>query len=79
MQPIMEATLSNFFLQGGDKSFSGPFARGDAKTVSLHLQALAAHPLLSLVYRSLALQALATLPVENEKKLLKTVLNGPHA
>jgi predicted short-subunit dehydrogenase-like oxidoreductase (DUF2520 family) len=73
LQPIMEATLRNFFRQGGNKSFSGPFARGDAQTVSLHLEALAAHPLLKLVYRSLALQALAVLETENKKRLQKLV------
>jgi predicted short-subunit dehydrogenase-like oxidoreductase (DUF2520 family) len=76
LQPIMEATLRNYFRDGAAQSFSGPFARGDAKTVSLHLAALRAHPLLSHIYTSLALHAVASLPVENQAAL-KRVLRKP--
>jgi predicted short-subunit dehydrogenase-like oxidoreductase (DUF2520 family) len=69
LQPIMTATLANFFSQGGPKSFSGPFARGDAKTLSLHLAALALHPELDRIYRGLALHALDVLPVKHRNGL----------
>ena len=69
LRPIMEATLRNFFQKGGPHSFSGPLARGDVATISLHLQALRAHPSQERIYRSLALYALETLPVENKARL----------
>jgi predicted short-subunit dehydrogenase-like oxidoreductase (DUF2520 family) len=69
IEPIVRATLDNFFLRGPRKSFSGPIARGDAQTIDLHLQALKPHPMLAGVYRSLALYALNTLPVSGQKKL----------
>jgi predicted short-subunit dehydrogenase-like oxidoreductase (DUF2520 family) len=69
IEPIVRATLDNFFLRGPSKSFSGPIARGDSQTIHLHLQALKAHPMLAGVYRSLALYALETLPASNKKKL----------
>ena len=77
LQPIMTATLASFFSQGGPKSFSGPFARGDAKTVSLHLEALASHPQLGRIYRSLALHALDTLPVEHRNELKRSLKSIP--
>ncbi len=69
IEPIVRATLDNFFLRGPAKSFSGPIARGDIQTIHLHLQALKPHPMLAGVYRSLALYALETLPAAGEKKL----------
>jgi predicted short-subunit dehydrogenase-like oxidoreductase (DUF2520 family) len=69
LQPIMMATIRNFFANGGPASFSGPFARGDVATVSLHLAALKEHPSLQQVYRGLAHYALETLPVNNKQGL----------
>jgi predicted short-subunit dehydrogenase-like oxidoreductase (DUF2520 family) len=69
IEPIVRATLDNFFLRGPGKSFSGPIARGDLQTIHLHLQALKPHPMLAGVYRSLALYALETLPAAGRKKL----------
>jgi predicted short-subunit dehydrogenase-like oxidoreductase (DUF2520 family) len=69
IEPITRATLDNFFLRGAGKSFSGPIARGDVKTIHLHLQALKPHPMLAGVYRSLALYALETLPASGKKRL----------
>ena len=69
IEPIVRATLDNFFLRGPGKSFSGPIARGDVQTIDLHLQALKPHPMLAGVYRSLALYALKTLPASSRKKL----------
>jgi predicted short-subunit dehydrogenase-like oxidoreductase (DUF2520 family) len=73
LEPIMQATLHNYFREGGAESFSGPFARGDHQTVSLHLAALRQHPLLSQVYATLALHALEVLPVENKARLLRVL------
>jgi len=69
IEPIVRATLDNFFLHGPGKSFSGPIARGDVATIHLHLQALKPHPMLAGVYRSLALYALETLPASSKKRL----------
>ncbi len=69
IEPIVRATLDNFFLRGAGKSFSGPIARGDVQTIRLHLQALEPHPMLAGVYRSLALYALEALPAPGKKEL----------
>ena len=61
---LAQATVRNVFERGEALSFSGPFARGDVATISLHLQALAAHPIVAEIYRSLAAHAVDVLPVE---------------
>ena len=71
LEPIMTATVKNFFRDGAAHSFSGPFARGDAKTVSLHLEALQPHPFQQAVYAALALHAMHVLPVVNRRALRK--------
>jgi predicted short-subunit dehydrogenase-like oxidoreductase (DUF2520 family) len=73
VKALAEVTVANVFARGAEKSFSGPFARGDAETIRLHLQALAEHPILADVYRSLARQAMETLPVKNRVALEKAV------
>jgi predicted short-subunit dehydrogenase-like oxidoreductase (DUF2520 family) len=65
IEPIATATLRNVFSRGLPKSFSGPIARGDAEAIHLHLQAMAEHPILANLYRSLALYSLEVLPVRN--------------
>lgn len=74
VKALAEATAKNVFARGPGRSFSGPFARGDAGTIRLHLQALDAHPILAGVYRSLASHAVSSLPVRN-LKLLHEMLN----
>lgn len=73
VKALAEATVTNVFQRGPERSFSGPFARGDAETIHLHLQALHAHPYLADVYRSLARHAIAALPVKNRRALKKAV------
>ena len=73
IEPIVRATVDNFFLRGPGRSFSGPIARGDVQTIRLHLQALEPHPMLAGAYRSLALYALETLPAAGKKKLRSSV------
>jgi predicted short-subunit dehydrogenase-like oxidoreductase (DUF2520 family) len=73
IEPIIRATLDNFFRRGPRKSFSGPIARGDVQTIDLHLQALKPHPMLAGVYRSLALYALKTLPASGQKRLSRSL------
>jgi predicted short-subunit dehydrogenase-like oxidoreductase (DUF2520 family) len=63
------ATVRNVFEQGETKSFSGPFARGDVATISLHLRALAEHPIVAEIYRSLARNAVEALPVERQGEI----------
>jgi predicted short-subunit dehydrogenase-like oxidoreductase (DUF2520 family) len=69
VRALAEATVTNVFTRGAKRSFSGPFARGDAETIRLHLQALEAHPILADVYRALARYAIAELPVKNRPAL----------
>jgi predicted short-subunit dehydrogenase-like oxidoreductase (DUF2520 family) len=69
IEPIVRATVDNFFARGAERSFSGPFARGDAETIRLHLQALEPHPMVAGVYRSLALYALDALPAPGKRRL----------
>ncbi len=76
MRPIVERTISNFFTDGPDKSFSGPLARGDAETIARHLTALRRHAPLADVYRQLGLYALAALPAANESQL-RRLLSRP--
>ncbi|MBB6142408.1 putative short-subunit dehydrogenase-like oxidoreductase (DUF2520 family) [Silvibacterium bohemicum] len=73
VQSLAEPTMRNVFARGPEKSFSGPFARGDAETIRLHLQALQEHPILAAVYRSLAGFALDALPVKKSETLAKTL------
>ena len=69
IEPIVRATLDNFFHNGPARSFSGPIARGDVETIRLHLRALKPHPILASVYRSLALYALEALPASGKEAL----------
>ena len=69
IEPIVRSTVENFFARGAGKSFSGPFARGDAETIRLHLQALKPHPMVAGVYRSLALYALDALPAPGKRRV----------
>ena len=69
------ATLRNYFEKGSERSFSGAFARGDAGTVELHLQALLAHPTLHTIYLELARHAVSSLAVRNWVEL-ERVLRG---
>lgn len=66
---LAQATVVNVFKRGEANSFSGPFARGDVATISLHLQALAKHPMVTDVYSSLAIHAIETLRVERKNEL----------
>ncbi|HEX8711791.1 MAG TPA: Rossmann-like and DUF2520 domain-containing protein [Terracidiphilus sp.] len=76
VRSLSEATASNVFAHGPRSSFSGPFARGDAATITLHLEALNEHPILAGVYRSLAHHAVYALPVKNRRALLKAIGTG---
>ena len=73
IEPLAQATVRNFFERGAEKSFSGPFARGDAPTIDLHLRALARHPILAGVYRALARQAVSSLPVREPENLSRVI------
>lgn len=76
VEALASATLANVFARGSGRSFSGPFARGDAATVKLHLAALAGHPILADVYRSLARHAIGSLPVRNARELRQALDEG---
>jgi predicted short-subunit dehydrogenase-like oxidoreductase (DUF2520 family) len=73
VQSLAEPTAHNVFTRGAGKSFSGPFARGDAGTIRLHLKTLDAHPILAAVYRALAKHAVKSLPVKNVRALSKVL------
>lgn len=66
---ISQATLKNAFSQGLPNSFSGPLARGDLAAIHLHLEALAGHPMLANLYRSLAFYSLEVLPGPGAEKV----------
>ena len=73
VRALAEATVENVFASGPGRSFSGPFARGDAETIHLHLQALEAHPVLADVYRALGRYAVARLPVKRRRAIEKAI------
>ncbi len=81
--PLAAATVSNVTRKGLGQSLSGPWARGDVKTVKLHLGALQPHPLLANVYRSLAALALESLPTHETQALSELLTaemsEAPHA
>ncbi len=73
MEPIVLRTARNVLRNGAGKSFSGPLARGDVRTVASHLESLGDTPE-SLVYRALMEYATGALPVKRGvemKKLLE--------
>jgi predicted short-subunit dehydrogenase-like oxidoreductase (DUF2520 family) len=76
VRALAEATVANVFERGPEASFSGPFARGDAETISLHLEALKKHPIHAEVYCALARHAIVTLPVKNRRALLRAIETG---
>ena len=71
MRPIVERTISNFFANGPERSFSGPIARGDASTIARHLEALGPYPELLAIYRELTRFALDSLPAQNGHPIQK--------
>jgi predicted short-subunit dehydrogenase-like oxidoreductase (DUF2520 family) len=73
--PIMRQTLENYARLGPANSFSGPFVRGDAKTVAKHLALLRRDPKAGAVYAALARAALDSLPIKN-RKALQQLLKG---
>jgi predicted short-subunit dehydrogenase-like oxidoreductase (DUF2520 family) len=73
VRALAEASARNMFAHGPERSFSGPFARGDSKTIDLHLAALAEHPLVTDVYRALGRYAVARLPVKKRSDLEKAM------
>jgi predicted short-subunit dehydrogenase-like oxidoreductase (DUF2520 family) len=73
MEPIVLRTVRNVLRGGARKSFSGPLARGDVRTVEAHLESLGGSPE-SGVYRALMDYATETMPVKRSdemKKLLR--------
>jgi predicted short-subunit dehydrogenase-like oxidoreductase (DUF2520 family) len=73
MEPIVLRTVRNVLRSGAGKSFSGPMARGDVRTVERHLESLDGMAE-SGVYRALMEYATEALPVkksEDMKKLLR--------
>jgi predicted short-subunit dehydrogenase-like oxidoreductase (DUF2520 family) len=59
MAPLMQATVRNVKEQGATQAFTGPLARGDLRTIRLHLEALEQYaPNLLPLYCCLGLAAL---------------------
>jgi predicted short-subunit dehydrogenase-like oxidoreductase (DUF2520 family) len=68
MKPIVEKVVAAFLAGGAENAFSGPFLRGDVKTVERHLVAIRGcdeEP----VYRALAEYAIDHIKGENKEKL----------
>jgi predicted short-subunit dehydrogenase-like oxidoreductase (DUF2520 family) len=70
MKPILENVVAAFLNGGAQHAFSGPFLRGDVKTVERHLQALRKSDE-GAAYRALAEYAIDHIKVENREKLRK--------
>jgi len=73
MMPIVSQTVVNYATLGAPASFSGPFARGDVKTIRQHLQALRRVPATYEVYVALAKAALQFLPTKNRKAMAQVL------
>lgn len=73
MEPIVLRTVRNLLRAGAGKSFSGPLARGDVRTVESHLRSLAASPEAA-VYRALMEYAIGTMPVKRGDELKKLLV-----
>jgi predicted short-subunit dehydrogenase-like oxidoreductase (DUF2520 family) len=67
--PIIRQTLANYEKLGPAQSFTGPFVRGDTKTVAKHLAALKGNPEVMEVYRALARGVIKKLPTKNQAAL----------
>jgi predicted short-subunit dehydrogenase-like oxidoreductase (DUF2520 family) len=70
MEPIVLRTVQNVLRNGAGKSFSGPLARGDVRTVESHLESLGNSPEL-FVYRALMEYATKMLPVKRCDEMQK--------
>lgn len=58
IQPLVLQSISNALRDGPEQALTGPFARGDAETITLHVEALRASiPDLVPVYCALAVEA----------------------
>jgi predicted short-subunit dehydrogenase-like oxidoreductase (DUF2520 family) len=55
--PLAEGALANVLAKGTTEGLTGPIRRGDATTVSRHLDALRGSPELAEIYRALARHA----------------------
>jgi predicted short-subunit dehydrogenase-like oxidoreductase (DUF2520 family) len=73
MMPIVSQTVVNYATLGASASFSGPFVRGDVKTIAQHLRALRRIPPARGVYIALARAALQYLPTKNRKALAQVL------
>jgi predicted short-subunit dehydrogenase-like oxidoreductase (DUF2520 family) len=77
MEPIVLRTVRNVLRNGAGKSFSGPLARGDVRTVQSHLESLGGSPE-SPLYRALMEYATGNLPVKRSAEM-KKLLRQPGA
>ena len=73
MLPIVRQTIENYARLGPAASFSGPIVRGDAATLTKHLQTLRKTRGPTDVYLALARLALKTLPATNRKMLQRAL------
>ena len=66
--PLAQGTLSNLSCRSPQESMTGPVQRGDASTLSRHLESLRAHPQAHVLYKELsrALIDLRPAPAEEE-------------
>jgi predicted short-subunit dehydrogenase-like oxidoreductase (DUF2520 family) len=63
--PLLQQTLDNYAIKGGDNAFTGPWVRGDVDTIRKHLDALQGDDTVRGVYIALAMAALKLLPAQN--------------
>jgi predicted short-subunit dehydrogenase-like oxidoreductase (DUF2520 family) len=78
--PLVQGTLQNVKKLGLKNALTGPFARGDVRTVRRHLEALKSRPLHEEIYRALGKQALGLVPggkiPARKVRALKRLLEG---
>ena len=75
MLPILRQTIANYEKLGPARAFTGPFVRGDAETIRLHLEVLSRVPEVLDAYRSLGKAALKFLPHRDAAKI-RAMLRG---
>jgi predicted short-subunit dehydrogenase-like oxidoreductase (DUF2520 family) len=64
--PLLRGTVENLAKVGIPRALTGPIARGDASTITRHLEALAATPELRAIYRTLGQRAVRVAEAKGE-------------
>ena len=74
---LMQGALENVREHGIADALTGPVARGDAQTISAHLDALRGHPEVAEIYRSM-IGELVELAGDKGREAIKAMVKSPH-